>query len=28
MIIIRLYYSKKDFIDIGSFRYTIPPPPE
>jgi len=24
----RLFYSKKDFVDIGSFKFTVPPPPE
>ncbi len=25
---IKLFFSQKDFVDIGSFRYSVPPPPE
>lgn len=26
-IIVKMYLSAKDSIDIGNLRYTIPPPP-
>lgn len=26
-VLIKLFYSKKDSIDIGSFKFTVPPPP-
>jgi hypothetical protein len=26
-VIVKLFYSEKDSIEIGSFKYTIPPPP-
>jgi hypothetical protein len=27
-VVVRLFYSQKDFIEIGTFKYTVPPPPE
>jgi len=26
-VLVKLFYSKMDSVDIGSFRYTVPPPP-
>jgi hypothetical protein len=26
-VIVKLFYSKKDSVDIGLFKYTVPPPP-